>query len=164
MRTSSKLAVLDPQGRLLLLRCADPGDPSTPVWLELPGGGLEPGEDAVVAGVREVLEETGIAVPPEAVGPLQWTQEASFSWRGARHRQQHEVRLARLAAVPPAAPVVLAEAEVGTILGCDWWSADRLAAHRGRCFPRDLVAVLPRLLAGERVDEPYDDWDVVSST
>lgn len=95
MRTSSKLLVLDPQHRLLLLDSADPGRPGLR-WWELPGGGIEPGETPEQAGVREVLEETGVTVPLAAVGPLQWRQEAAFSWRGQRHVTLCEGRLARL--------------------------------------------------------------------
>ena len=38
--------------------------------------------------------------------------------------------------------------------------ADVCAAHPGRFFPRHLPDLLPRMLAGERVDEPDDDWDL----
>lgn len=93
MRTSSKLFVLDQRGRLLLLDCVDPADQAT-TWWELPGGGVEPGENAEQAGVREVAEETGVLVPPGRVGPLQWTRVSSFSWRGSRHAARHEGRLA----------------------------------------------------------------------
>ncbi len=159
MRVSSKLVVLDPQGRVLLLDCVDPGAPGTR-WQELPGGGVEPGEDAAAAAVREVLEEAGVVVPAEAVGPLQWTQVASFTWRRARHVARHEGRVARLTAPPSTGRVELTEPEQGTILGQRWWTPAEVAAHPGRFFPRGLPVLLPRLLAGERVDEPDDDWDL----
>ena len=37
--------------------------------------------------------------------------------------------------------------------------AEELAAASARFFPRNLPALLPRVLAGERVDEPFDTWD-----
>ena len=159
MRTSSKLVVLDPGERVLLLDCTDPGAPDVR-WAELPGGGVEAGEDAVQAAVREVLEETGVRVPPDVVGPLLWTQDAAFTWRRARHRAHHEARVARLPGPPETEPVVLTDAEEGTILAARWWTLAEVAAAPGRFFPRSLPALLPRLLAGERVDEPYDDWDL----
>jgi 8-oxo-dGTP pyrophosphatase MutT (NUDIX family) len=48
--------VRDPGGRVLLARRIDTGN-----W-ELPGGAIEPGETATGATVREVLEETGVAI------------------------------------------------------------------------------------------------------
>lgn len=159
MRVSSKLVVLDPAGRVLLLDCTDPGNPDTR-WQELPGGGIEPGEDAAGAAVREVLEEAGVVVPPDSVGPLLWTQVTSFTWRRERHVARGEGRVARLTEAPQVVPVAFTEAEQGTILGQRWWTPEEVAAHRGRFFPRSLPGLLPRLLAGERVDEPDDDWDV----
>ncbi len=159
MRTSSKLLVVDPDGRVLLLDCQDPGALQTR-WQELPGGGVEPGEDAAQAAVREVLEEAGVVVPPETVGPLVWTQVATFTWRGARHVARHEARVARLTEPPQTRPVELTAPEQDTILGARWWSPQEVAVHQGRFFPRSLPQLLPQLLAGRRVDEPDDDWDV----
>lgn len=159
MRTSSKLVVLDPDARVLLLDCVDPGDPATR-WWELPGGGIEPGEDGPQAAVREVREETGVVVPPHAVGPLLWTQDAAFTWRRERHLAHHEGRVARLDTAPQVQDTVLTGPEVGTILGLRWWPLSELTASRERFFPRTLPSLVPRMLAGERVDEPYDDWDL----
>ncbi len=51
--------VRDDEGRLLLVLRAHP--PSAGTW-SLPGGRIEPGESAEAACVREVAEETGLAV------------------------------------------------------------------------------------------------------
>ncbi|MFB7947987.1 NUDIX domain-containing protein [Kitasatospora phosalacinea] len=58
-RTSSSVLLTDPNGRVLLLRRA-PGALQAGLW-EPPGGGTEPGEDLVAAGLRELDEEAGIA-------------------------------------------------------------------------------------------------------
>ena len=39
------------------------------LW-ELPAGRIDPGENALHAAQRELLEETGLAAPPEALTPL----------------------------------------------------------------------------------------------
>jgi 8-oxo-dGTP pyrophosphatase MutT (NUDIX family) len=158
VRLSARLFVLDPAGRLLLLDCVDPARPDVR-WWELPGGGVEPGEDEAAAAVREVAEETGVQVPPARVGPLQWTQDATFRWRGRRHWTRCHGYLARLDQPPVVRPAVLTAAERGSLLGSRWWSAEEVAAWSGRFFPSTLPAVLPQVLAGMRVDEPFDRWD-----
>jgi ADP-ribose pyrophosphatase YjhB (NUDIX family) len=51
--------VLDPDGRLLLVQRGRP--PAVGAWT-VPGGRCEPGESTAAACVREVAEETGLAV------------------------------------------------------------------------------------------------------
>jgi 8-oxo-dGTP pyrophosphatase MutT (NUDIX family) len=158
VRLSAKAFVVDGAGRLLLLDCTDPHRPDVR-WWELPGGGVEPGEDEVDALVREVLEETGLVVEPGAVGPLQWTQESTFEFRSVRRWSRCHGRLVRLPEPGAAAAPVLTDDEEGSILGLRWFSQQELAAPGLRFFPRGVPALLPRLLAGERVDEPFDTWD-----
>ena len=54
----SDAAVIDEDGRILLVRRADNG-----LWA-MPGGGLEVGETPAQGTVREVLEETGVTCEP----------------------------------------------------------------------------------------------------
>ena len=53
-------AIVDPRGRILVQPRA--GDPALAGTWELPGGKVGPGEDHAAALVREVEEETGVAV------------------------------------------------------------------------------------------------------
>ncbi len=53
--------VYDPQGRLLLVLRAH--EPARGTW-SVPGGRVEPGEDAAAAVARELREETGLEVMP----------------------------------------------------------------------------------------------------
>ena len=158
LRLSVKGFVVDSADRLLLLDCADPDRPGVR-WWELPGGGVEPGEGEVAALVRELLEETGLAVEPSAVGPLQWTQDSTFLFRSVRRWSRCHGRLVRLREPGPSVATVLTDDEQGSILGMRWWTPAQLAAADERFFPRRVPELLPRLLAGERVDEPFDAWD-----
>jgi ADP-ribose pyrophosphatase YjhB (NUDIX family) len=56
--------VTDEQGRLLMIKRGH--EPGAGLW-SIPGGRIEPGETDAEALVREMLEETGLAVQ---VGPL----------------------------------------------------------------------------------------------
>ena len=56
--------VTDEQGRLLMIKRGH--EPGAGLW-SIPGGRIEPGETDAEALVREMLEETGLAVE---VGPL----------------------------------------------------------------------------------------------
>jgi 8-oxo-dGTP pyrophosphatase MutT (NUDIX family) len=157
VRLSAKGFVVDPLGRLLLLDCADPSRPEVR-WWELPGGGVEPGEDEVDALVRELLEETGLLVDRSAVGPLLWTQESTFLFRGSRHWTRCHGRVVRTS--PDAlSPLALTDDEQGSILGQRWWTSEELATSAERFFPRELPALVPEVLAGRRVDQPFDTWE-----
>jgi hypothetical protein len=76
-----------------------------------------------------------------------------------RRRTRCHARLVRLPAPAAAIAPVLTDDEQGSILGMRWWTPGELAGSAERFFPGSLPTVLPRLLAGERVDEPFDVWD-----
>ena len=52
----------------ITLRDAPPF-PATSLW-ELPAGLIEPGEEPIAAAARELEEELGVQLPPEALAPL----------------------------------------------------------------------------------------------
>ena len=54
--------IAERDGRIALVRVEKPGHAP---WLDLPGGALDPGEDAAQAVVREFGEETGLKVRAE---------------------------------------------------------------------------------------------------
>jgi 8-oxo-dGTP diphosphatase len=53
--------IAERDGRIALVQVVKPGHGE---WLDLPGGALDPGEDAQAAVVREFGEETGLKVRP----------------------------------------------------------------------------------------------------
>ena len=69
-RRTVRLLVVDDQERLRLFRDTDPGIPGSRWWIT-PGGGVDPGETDLEAGVRELEEETGLRVAPaQLLGPV----------------------------------------------------------------------------------------------
>lgn len=121
-------AVLDGEGRVLAARRARPARLAG--WWEFPGGKVEPGEDDLVAVVRECREELGVEV--EVTGPLGEVPIPGDGW-------VLRVYLARLVAGVPAA------AEHAELR---WLAPDELAGVRWLPADLPLVAALRARLRG----------------
>ena len=156
-RRAARVLVLDPAGRLLLLRGGDPAVPGPRFWWTV-GGGLEPGESARAGAVRELHEETGIEVPEGAlVGPLH-QDVSSFAFDRWLVEQENEFFAVRVQGWTMA-PAALEAIETASIDGAGWWSVEQLRAHvDGRphdgpgladepVYPPDLPDVLAVALA-----------------
>jgi 8-oxo-dGTP pyrophosphatase MutT (NUDIX family) len=72
---------VNPEGRVLLLHGWDPHHPEAPFWFTI-GGGAENGESLPEAGVRELREETGIVLDPEALGEPIAHNTVEFTFAG----------------------------------------------------------------------------------
>ena len=59
-------AIRDPSGRYLISQRAADKEWGA-LWWEFPGGGVRAGESPLTACVREVSEETGLAIPAESL-------------------------------------------------------------------------------------------------
>lgn len=69
-RRASRVVVVDPDGYVLMFRDSDPGIPGVHWWIT-PGGGVDAGESAAQAAVREVAEETGLIITEaDLIGPV----------------------------------------------------------------------------------------------
>lgn len=143
-RLAARVLLLDEAGRVLLQHCCDPSAPASGSWWNTPGGGVDEGESAPQAAVRELHEETGLRVAPEQVGPVVHTRVARFSFGGAAYRQSEEYFLLRTDAFEPAA-AGLSSLEMVAVLGTRWWSRAELRASEEQVHPDDLVEVLDRL-------------------
>jgi mutator protein MutT len=54
--------IIEGSGKLLLTQRYDPESPAVHMKWQLPGGGIEKGEEASEACIREALEETGLLI------------------------------------------------------------------------------------------------------
>ena len=69
-----------PTARVLLV--------NEPRWLT-PGGGIDAGESVEDAAVRELLEETGIKIAQDDLGPVFWETSGRWDWSDGIHFQTY---------------------------------------------------------------------------
>jgi len=133
---------------VLLVRSQDVHSPGT-WWWELPGGGLEPGEDAIEALLRELREETGLL--DIEVGAARWTWRAVWRFSDRVVDQSDTVHLCRQRSLLAQAPAPLADEGV---LGHVWLSLEEVRGHHDAGTPMvphqlpDLVATAVRERTG----------------
>jgi len=143
-REAARVAVIDADGRVLLLHTWDPGRADSEVW-ELPGGGLKDGEIPVDGARRELYEETGIVA--EVFGPRLGVVETDFQFDGRRFRQRETIFSLRVEHEECAPAGLEPGVERAAHLGHEWVPIDELKARRLRLHPRQLLDLLTRYVA-----------------
>ncbi len=139
-RSAARVIITDGQS-VLLLADTDPGLPGTRWWVT-PGGGIDPGEDALAAAVREVGEETGLVVDAAAlIGPVA-TRTVVHGYSDQVLSQTEAFFLLRVAKPfdPDAAGLTLDEQI--TLDGWAWHRLDELDSVPEPVWPADLVALV----------------------
>lgn len=148
-RPATRVLLIDPQDRVLLMRAR--GDDGTGFWFST-GGGVDPGEDAVTAGVREVAEEVGLVLDRGAlVGPL-WRRRFALDFEGERIRAEETYYAA---AVDPFTPdgAGRTELELRTVTDARWCTADEVAdldRHGDAVYPPGLEQLLGEAVTAVR--------------
>ncbi|WP_203749768.1 NUDIX hydrolase [Cellulomonas chitinilytica] len=146
-RRAARVILLDESDRVLLIRGHDVDQPERSWWFTI-GGGIDDGEDALSAAVREVHEETGIVLDPADVHGPAFTRSAIFDFYAQHCRQDEEIFVAR---VPSTAFAGVDRArwtavEHDVIDELRWWSLDDLARVRIEVFPERLAELVASLL------------------
>ena len=120
---------------------------------------FELGETDAMAAVREIREETGLALKQESIRPSSWERRSAYSYRGVRRVQDESICQARVESHAPA--VRLSRIEPGRSeehFGYRWWAPSELFLSNDRFYPKRLPEILPRFLAGEHIQEPLESW------
>jgi 8-oxo-dGTP pyrophosphatase MutT (NUDIX family) len=147
LRRASRVLLLDPEDRVLLVSHAPDADRR--VWTA-PGGGLEPDEDPVAGARRELREEIGIA---PSIGPWIWRRRVTFVFRSVWIDQDERWFLARLDRTTEATDAPLDDAGA---IEARWWSMGELRTTDQSLAPAALASHLETLLEHGPPDQPVD--------
>src|SRR5947209_4372096 len=135
-RRAARVIVVDAADRALLLRGCDIRTPHDRYWLTV-GGGLDEGEDLVAAAARELFEETGLRLPPGALGAPVWHEIVDFPFDGRWYRQEQDYFFVRV----PRWEVDFSGMDIDehTVIDAHrWWTQDELRATSETYYPEEL--------------------------
>jgi 8-oxo-dGTP pyrophosphatase MutT (NUDIX family) len=149
-RPTSRVLVVDAQGRLLLLRIEDPRLTHPRFWIT-PGGGVDPGESFEDGARRELWEETGIVAP---LGPCVWTRRRVVSFEGELLDFDERFYVVRIEGAPVISSANVTAEERIVLTAHRWWTADELLRTEEVLAPRKLAHLVGPILAGRYPPEP----------
>ena len=152
-RPAARVVLLDREGRIFLINAEDPLDPFKPAWREIPGGGIDHGEDSAVAAARELYEESGME--DVEMGPVIWTQHVQFTFGGYFFDSHERIHVAWCDG-GEYRPRHLEALEAAAFTGARWWTLEDLLASDAPVLPTLLREPLAPIVAGDLPLEPID--------
>ncbi len=143
-RRAARVLLVDGQRRVLLFEGHDPADVGRGRWWFTPGGGLDEGENAAQAAVRELQEETGLVTTADALGDVVHRRVTTFQWGGVTYRQEEDYFLLRVDAHEVDSSG-FNDLETAAVFGHRWWDPAELLATGERYYPTELLGLLEEL-------------------
>lgn len=144
-RRAARVVLINEAGRVLLIEGRDTTTPERGSWWLTPGGGIEAGESAAEAAVREVREETGFLIQRPELGDPIWERICEFEFEGESFRQHEVWFLTRVHSTAERTPSPT-EQEMRSTLTERWWTLDDLISTTEVIHPPDLGTRLRGLL------------------
>ena len=139
-RVAARVLPVNTAGEVMLLQGQDPAHPGDLHWVSV-GGAVDPGETLAAAGVREMLEETGVVLPEDAlVGPVHRATHP-FSWDGVAYVSDNHFFAVALDGPVDVHFDGLEPGEVGNLLQAQWWTPEALRADGTAASP-DLPDIM----------------------
>jgi len=142
-RETARVLLTNALGELFLINTHwDPGTGLPPRWLT-PGGGIDVGETVLEAGVRELYEETGLVVAPEALGDVKHVLPFKMIWESGHY----ETGIAHFFELQVSEGFKLNDAswtqdEHRDIIEYRWWNVRELLESDERLGPPGLETLL----------------------
>ena len=140
---AARVLLLDREGRVLLFQGWDPSAPEAGEWWFTPGGGRDPGETAQECAVRELREETGLALAPDVLGAVVHERLTVFPFDGTTYRQTEDYFLVRVDA-HDVDTSGFSDVENRFVLGHRWWHPDEIRTTGERFYPEELLDIIGR--------------------
>lgn len=146
-RRGARVILLDEADRVLMLRGHDVDQPERGWWFTV-GGGIDVGESAHDAAVRELYEETGLLLRAEDLeGPV-IRRSAVFDFLRLTVRQDEEFFLARVRGPARLDLSGWTDLEREFMDEVRWWALDDLAQVPETVYPHGFVDLVRALLPG----------------
>lgn len=153
-RPAARAVLLDKDRRIFLIQGSDPLRPEKGIWWEIPGGGMDSGENSEDTARRELYEECGFS--DVVMGPCIWTQYVEFDFAMYHFKSDERIHVAYTEHAQEWDPQGLEALEVAAFDDARWWTLEELLASDVATLPARLREFLPDIVAGNLPEEPID--------
>lgn len=153
-RPAARAVLLDKDRRIFLIQGSDPLRPEKGIWWEIPGGGMDSGENSEDTARRELYEECGFS--DVVMGPCIWTQYVEFDFAMYHFKSDERIHVAYVEDAQEWDPQGLEALEAAAFDDARWWTLEELLASDVATLPARLREFLPDIVAGNLPEEPID--------